>query len=111
MVIATRPAPPVGFNHVPRWCAVALLSMVAMLQPALADNDVPPGQWSVRVFGAADGLSNLAITNIVQDHDGFLWLSTDDGVCRFDGERFTHFSIEDGLVSNMFVVVGVGPDG
>ena len=79
-----------------RCCAIAILWIVALSRPLLADtgtrNDLPVGQIRFRTFAGADGLRNLVITSIVQDADGFLWLATDDGVYRFDGERFTHFS-------------------
>ena len=63
------------------------------------------------MFAGADGLRNLVINSIVQDGNGFLWIVTDDGVYRFEGERFTHFSVADGLSSSDLFVVGVGPDG
>jgi PAS domain S-box-containing protein len=72
---------------------------------------VPPGQLTFRVFGGADGLRNLVITSVAQDRDGFLWIATEDGVYRFDGERFTHFSVDEGLTSTLTIVVGVAPDG
>jgi len=72
---------------------------------------VEPGQSTVRVFNGADGLRNLVIISIAQDEDGFLWIGTEDGVYRFDGDRFTHFSVEDGLASSLVKVVGVAPDG
>jgi PAS domain S-box-containing protein len=72
---------------------------------------VPAGQLRFRVFGGADGLRNLVITSVAQDRDGFLWIATEDGVYRFDGERFTHFSVDDGLTSTLTIVVGVAPDG
>jgi PAS domain S-box-containing protein len=74
-------------------------------------HDVPVGQTRFRVFAGADGLHNLVIKTIAQDATGFLWLGTDDGVYRFDGERFTHFSAEDGLLSSLIFVIGIGPDG
>jgi PAS domain S-box-containing protein len=73
--------------------------------------DLPPGQSKFRVLAGADGLHNLVITSIVQDGDGLLWLGTEDGVYRFDGERFAHFSVEDGLVSSLTSVVALAPDG
>ena len=71
----------------------------------------PQGQLTFRVFAGADGLRNLVVTSIAQDGDGFLWLGTEDGVYRFDGERFAHFSVEDGLASSLVHTVGVAPDG
>lgn len=39
-------------------------------------------------FGAQQGLSSPKIKNIVQDHLGYIWLSTEDGLNRFDGYYF-----------------------
>src|ERR1041384_3473446 len=73
--------------------------------------EAPPGHLKFRVFAGADGLRNLVIISIAQDDEGFLWIGTEDGVYRFDGERFTHFSVEEGLASSLVHVVGVAPDG
>ncbi|HSR96545.1 MAG TPA: two-component regulator propeller domain-containing protein, partial [Kofleriaceae bacterium] len=90
-------------------CAIAMSWLVALSQPARAHepslpDELPRGQRTFRLFGAADGLRNLVIASMTQDASGFLWLGTEDGVYRFDGERFTRFSDE-------AYVVGVGPEG
>ena len=76
---------------------VATLWLAMLSRSSLADvhvaNDVPPGQLRFRVFAGADGLRNLVMVSIVQDRNGLLWIGTDDGVYRFDGERFTQFSL------------------
>jgi ligand-binding sensor domain-containing protein len=39
-------------------------------------------------YGQADGLDNLAVTSVVQDNDGYLWVGTLNGLYLFDGQRF-----------------------
>ncbi len=50
-------------------------------------------QLPVRVYTTADGLGSSAITHIMRDSRGFLWFCTRDGLSRFDGVRFTTYSI------------------
>ncbi|HET7505343.1 MAG TPA: two-component regulator propeller domain-containing protein, partial [Kofleriaceae bacterium] len=73
--------------------------------------DLPQGRLKVRVFAGADGLRNLVILSLAQDDDGLLWIGTEDGVYRFNGEWFTHLSVEDGLPSSQVHVVGIAPSG
>ena len=93
-------------------CAVALC-VTTLAGPVRADRseDVPPGQVTVRVFAGTAGLRNLVVASIAEDSDGFLWIGTEDGVYRFDGERFTRFSVVEGLASSLVSVVGIAPDG
>ena len=50
-------------------------------------------QLPVRVYTTADGLGSSAIIHIMRDSRGFLWFCTRDGLSRFDGVRFTTYSI------------------
>ncbi|MCK4919439.1 MAG: hypothetical protein KAS71_00245, partial [Bacteroidales bacterium] len=40
-------------------------------------------------FGIQEGLIDNFIYNIIQDEDGYLWLGTGEGICRYDGIEFT----------------------
>ncbi|MEZ5045548.1 MAG: histidine kinase [Chitinophagaceae bacterium] len=42
-------------------------------------------------FHLKEGLSQVVVTNLVEDHTGFLWASTFDGLNRFDGNKFKVF--------------------
>ena len=40
------------------------------------------------------GLTNPTILALHQDHEGYLWVSTEDGIFRYDGDRFRHLSAD-----------------
>lgn len=48
-------------------------------------------------FDVREGLPSRTIYNLTQDKDGYLWICTSGGVCRYDGLKFEVFSINDGL--------------
>lgn len=61
-------------------------------------------------FGVDNGLPQSYITSLVQDEDGFIWLSTMDGISRYDGRSFRTFPYnpkDSNRLSNS-VIVGRG---
>ena len=48
-------------------------------------------EYRFDVWTTANGLPQNTVTGVVQTPDGYLWLSTFDGLARFDGVRFTIF--------------------
>ncbi len=71
--------------------AGALIALVSAALPATAE------RWPVRAFTIIDGLAHDSVRRIVPDSRGFIWFATDQGLSRFDGERFTNFGTRDGL--------------
>ena len=51
-------------------------------------------------YSIQDGLAQSQATDILQDDKGYLWISSLGGLSRFDGQYFTNYSKEDGLVDN-----------
>jgi ligand-binding sensor domain-containing protein len=51
-------------------------------------------------YGLQDGLANPTIHSIFQDRNGFLWIGTESGLCRYDGNSFKTFTVKDGLPGN-----------
>src|SRR5271167_784207 len=47
--------------------------------------------WKFQMYGADLGLTNPTILALHQDHQGFLWVSTEGGLFRYDGDRFRAF--------------------
>ena len=60
------------------------------------------GAWGYRSISMDDGLAANAVRNIVQDKDGFIWLGTDNGLCRYDGTHVQHYRIQ-ALGMNQYV--------
>lgn len=62
-------------------------------------------QYRFDNWTADNGLPQNSVRDILQTRDGYLWLTTFDGLVRFDGVRFTVFnkSNSPGIISNRFV--------
>jgi len=57
-----------------------------------------------KYYTKENGMSNDVVYNIQEDEEGLLWLSTNNGIIRFDplGESFNTFGINDGLQGEEF---------
>ena len=51
-------------------------------------------------FKKAEGLNCNVVYSVMQDSKGFLWVGTEAGASRYDGYKFTHYTIEEGLADN-----------
>ena len=62
----------------------------------------------------ADGLSQSYVFSIAQDKQGFIWIATQDGLDRYDGNKFVHYrhksddrnSLADNYVRKVFIDKG-----
>jgi ligand-binding sensor domain-containing protein/signal transduction histidine kinase len=58
------------------------------------DPDKAITQYVIDVWRQREGLSQNAVQTILQTHDGYLWLGTQEGLVRFDGIKFTVFDMQ-----------------
>ncbi|TCD10784.1 hypothetical protein EZ449_07810 [Pedobacter frigidisoli] len=65
----------------------------------------------LNTFNTDQGLPSNHIYDIVEDNRGFLWITTDNGISRFDGKYFQNFSVRQGLPSNEVLQVLRDKDG
>src|SRR5262245_50456064 len=75
-------------------CAASLvIASVAILGAGAARAERLP----VRVYSTEDGLPRDEVLALAADRVGHLWLGTDAGLTRFDGQALVSFGEEDGL--------------
>ncbi|MGO2562789.1 MAG: two-component regulator propeller domain-containing protein, partial [Pseudoalteromonas nigrifaciens] len=49
-------------------------------------------QWNIK-----DGLPSQSLKSVVQDQQGYMWLGTQFGLSRFDGNTFTNYNTQNSL--------------
>jgi signal transduction histidine kinase/ligand-binding sensor domain-containing protein/CheY-like chemotaxis protein len=84
-----------------------LRTLVALLLLAGA---APAQHYRFRAYGPDEGLST-AVSQLLQDRTGFLWVGTGNGLFRYDGSRFQHFGIDEGLPSTSIRCLHETPGG
>ncbi len=77
----------------------------------LAMGSVWAQEYGFRTFGTAEGLNNLAVRQVYQDRGGFIWVSTENGIFRYDGDRFESFGPAQGIPVSSVAAFGDAPDG
>ncbi|HPC82591.1 MAG TPA: two-component regulator propeller domain-containing protein [Thermoanaerobaculaceae bacterium] len=69
-----------------RWLAAAVLATAGVVDlAAAAGPELPPVSARFRRVGSEQGLSHDTVFSVVQDHRGYVWLGTEQGLNRYDG--------------------------
>ncbi len=71
---------------------VLLLATLMTVGASALDPHVPLRQDGAQVWQTESGLPQNTVHAILQTRDGFLWIATEGGLVRFDGEDFTTFT-------------------
>src|SRR5207237_8470340 len=87
----------------------SILCLVVLVLSA----DKTSAQYQFDLWNTDNGLPQNSINAILQTKDGYLWLTTSDGLVRFDGLRFTVFNKGNtkGINSNRFNLLFEARDG
>lgn len=76
-----------------------IINLLALLTVVCAGVDAHA--MKVHNFGVSSGLANGYVRAMAQDHDGYVWVATNDGLSRFDGHGFKNFNKDNsGLSGN-----------
>lgn len=101
------------------WFTVWLMFSIFPFQVLLAQDvflDKPetgpiPFQPYFHHLSTSDGLPSNSVYNLHQDSKGHIWLCTDNGVARFNGQEFESFDLGNHVSSNSIVEVAEGLNG
>ena len=88
-----------------RICIARLGWLLLCAVPAQAQH------WSFQTYGPELGLTNPTILALQQDRRGFLWVSTEGGLFRYDGDRFQPFQAETPARKGNIVSMHTSADG
>ncbi len=68
-------------------------------------------RYAIQHLGEAIGLGSASVTSLVQDRQGFMWVGTQTGLYRFDGEKAQGFSRSEGMLNDLVEQLLESPDG
>lgn len=56
-------------------------------------------------YTSEDGLPSSECYEVIQDKEGYIWISTDNGISRFDGYEFKNYGTEEGLLDKTVLLI------
>ena len=68
-------------------------------------------QLIFKTYTVEDGLVSNPVRRILQDKKGFMWIATWEGLSKYDGDKFTNYTIANGLSHNLVNDMYESPDG
>lgn len=78
-----------------------IIFIVFFLSVLAASANVSAQPYRISHLGVDDGLSNNYIVSLTQDRKGYIWIATESGLNRFDGQQFIVYNKSNsGLSSN-----------
>ena len=85
---------------------VTFITMLFFMNVSYANDIIREGTLpSFELIDRSFGLSNLSVSSVIQDRDGFIWFGTQGGLNRYDGRSFKVYANDPfnatGLVHNL----------
>lgn len=79
----------------------AFYCLIIYLSIHLYGYAILPTQFHFRHYNIENGISANNISALLQDQKGFIWIGTDNGLSRFDGNQFTFYQKSNPLYSGL----------
>jgi len=91
MLLRTRRPQGSAQHALALWLACLIVTALTPLQVLALTPRKAPSQYVLDSWQLDKGLPQNSPTALVQTHDGYLWVGTQEGLARFDGVRFVVF--------------------
>jgi len=83
------------------WLSGLQLALLIIVQVTIGFSQVP----GFRNISYREGLPASNIYDMLNDANGYVWFASDNGVIRYDGFEFTHYTTEQGLPFNSTLIM------
>jgi len=81
--------------------------LLSLLRPFEAISQVD----FVKHYTIKDGLPSMSVRQVFKDSQGYLWIGTDAGLCRYDGKTFRIFLAREGMTASNIWCIAEGENG
>lgn len=81
--------------------AIVFVFIFFITSPLFAKNKSNNIYIPITTFTTKDGMVSNNIQDMVQDSDGFMWLATEDGLSRFDSQKFMNYTKDKSNVNSI----------
>lgn len=78
-----------------------LICLLIFLSICLGGNTTLPTHFQFRHYNIENGVPSNGISSILQDQKGYIWLGTENGLSRFDGNQFIFYQKSNPLYPNL----------
>ncbi|MBP5366131.1 MAG: SpoIIE family protein phosphatase [Bacteroidales bacterium] len=67
--------------------------------------------FNLKIFNSSSGLPQNYVYSVIQDPNGYIWVATGEGLSRYDGRRFSNFTLRDSLADVYISKLIIDTDG
>ncbi|MFT5756139.1 MAG: diguanylate cyclase (GGDEF)-like protein/PAS domain S-box-containing protein [Alteromonadaceae bacterium] len=95
-----------NFATISRIISAALVTLYLLTVSSLSLAATMTSPIKFEQLTTKDGLSQSYVYDMVQDQQGFIWIATQDGLNRYDGDKFVHYRhniLEPNSLANNFI--------
>ncbi|MEO9477808.1 MAG: triple tyrosine motif-containing protein [Cyclobacteriaceae bacterium] len=89
----------------------SILFVSVLILGGLANLQADPRDFSMLVYNADKDFNGVFIYTVIQDEAGFLWIGSDDGLYRFDGNQMLNLNAHDSTINNLVTASVISEDG